>query len=409
MERILPGVIPTMGQARSGVEEKLKRSEVFEIADRLLEHIRNGTTDSDERGPIRVPATTYTDPGLFEREREGIFANAPQLVCLSGDIPEPGDYVTLDDLGLGLLILRDEERRVRSFLNACTHRGARLAEGRGQLKDGLICPYHGWAFRLDGSLDAVAHAASFGNVAASDHALRELPCGESGGLVFSAPRPEADFDLEAHMGTLAEELDDFDLSQCVPVKSGLFDVEANWKLCLDTFSEGYHFPVLHRDSLSQMTIGNVMTYDRFGERGEHHRLGYPARTIIELGQRKRNDWGDPYEHFGCVYFIYPNVSMLVSGQYVDLFRIYPGHSVNRQRTHYSLYARKPLKNGEGRAAALDYFDYNYHVVEKEDFWVSECAQRNLDTGALAEITFGRNEPALINLHEVMRRALDSKP
>ena len=384
----------------------MKRIEVFELADRLLTHIRNGTTDSDARGPIRVPATTYTDPLLFQRELKAIFESSPQLACLSADIPEPGDYVTLDELGMGLIVLRDRQRRARCFLNACTHRGARLVEGRGRLGDALICPYHGWAFRLDGGLDAVAYETSFGNVDAADHALREVTCGESEGLVFTAPRPEASFDLESHLGSLATELTDFDLSSCVPVKSGTFDVKANWKLCLDTFSEGYHFPVLHRDTLGEMTIGNVMTYDRFGNDGEHHRLGYPARTITELAERDQKDWGDPYQHFGCVYFVYPNVSMLVSAHYVDVFRIYPRDSVNRQRTLYSLYARKPLEDDESRAAALDYFDYTYEVVEKEDFWVSECAQRNLDSGALSVITLGRNEPALINLHDLMRRALE---
>ena len=400
---------PTEGTLSERRRGKMKRSEIFEVAERLLEHIRRGTTDSDSRGPIRVPATTYTDPYIFKRERESIFGRAPQLVCLSGDVPAPGDYVTMDDLGPGLLILRDEESRVRCFLNACTHRGARLVEGRGKLQDSLICPYHGWAFRLNGALDAVAYSASFGNVAASDHALREIPCRESEGLVFSAPRQGVNFNLEAHLGTLAAELKSFDLSECVPVKSGTFDVQANWKLSLDTFSEGYHFPVLHRETLGEVTLGNVMTYDRFGGQGEHHRLGYPGRSILELANVERKDWGDPYEHFGCVYFVYPNVSMLVSAQYVDVFRIYPGNAVNRQRTCYSLYTRKPLEDDEARAAALDYFDYTYRVVETEDFWVSECAQRNLDTGAIDEITLGCNEPALINLHEVMRRALGPSP
>ncbi len=59
-----------------------------------------------------------------------------------------------------------------------------------------------------------------------------------------------------------------------------------------------------------------------------------------------------------------------------------------------------------RAAALEYFDYTDRVVAEEDFWVRECAQRKLDTGALSEITLGRNEHAPINLHEVMRRALE---
>jgi phenylpropionate dioxygenase-like ring-hydroxylating dioxygenase large terminal subunit len=98
-----------------------------DIVKRVFVHQDAGTTDSAP-DVLRVPTSLYTDPELFQREKETIFRRSPQFVCFSSDLPGPGSYTTFDDLGVPVLLTRDMSGQVNAFLNACTHRSARLKE-----------------------------------------------------------------------------------------------------------------------------------------------------------------------------------------------------------------------------------------------------------------------------------------
>ena len=66
-------------------------------------------------------------------------------------IPDPGDYFTLDPVDVPLIVVRNDDGEVRAFANTCRHRGTRLVDGQGSCR-AFTCPYHGWAYGLDGRL-----------------------------------------------------------------------------------------------------------------------------------------------------------------------------------------------------------------------------------------------------------------
>src|SRR5262249_60238338 len=75
------------------------------------------------------------------------------LICgLSADLPSPGDCVATEVGGVPLLLVRGEAAEVRGFLNICRHRGGRVFTGRGRPGRALKCPYHSWAYDLNGDL-----------------------------------------------------------------------------------------------------------------------------------------------------------------------------------------------------------------------------------------------------------------
>jgi phenylpropionate dioxygenase-like ring-hydroxylating dioxygenase large terminal subunit len=104
-----------------------ERQAYVDIVNRVFAHLDAATTDSAAE-VLRVPTSLYTDPALFELEKQTIFRQSPQFVCFSSDLPEPGSYTTFDDLGVPVLLTRDNSGAVNAFLNACTHRAARLKE-----------------------------------------------------------------------------------------------------------------------------------------------------------------------------------------------------------------------------------------------------------------------------------------
>ncbi len=381
----------------------MERQELIAVARRMIEYARAGTTATHEEGPRRNPISTYTDEAQFELEKRRIFGRQPQLICFSSDLPNPGDYRTHDDLDVPMLVVRTDDGRVKAFLNSCAHRAMRVAEGAGSGVRTFVCPYHAWAYDLNGRLAGIHKASTFGAVDKSCYGLVELPCEEKYGLVYVAPAPDATFDIDEHLGDLAPELAGWRLERARFIETGEWRLASNWKLALDTFCEGYHFGPLHPETIAPLAMTNTMTYDRYGRHGEHHRLGFPLKSVVDLADRPEEEWGDPHAHFNFVYYIFPNISLLVSPNEIEFFQLYPGERVGEHLTRYSAYTREAPEDDARWQEAREHFQFIYDVVDREDYRVSAAVQRNFDTGLRRYTTFGRNEPSLINMHRTFRK------
>src|ERR1700740_497668 len=138
-----------------------------------------------ERVEHSLPAWLYTDQGFFESERLHLFSRTPHLVCHVNDIPNPGDYQTLDILGEKFFALRGADGVVRSFHNVCRHRASRLAAGEsGNCGHRLVCPYHAWSYALDGALKSVPPWQGFEDLDRASYGLVPLEQEIWRGFVF---------------------------------------------------------------------------------------------------------------------------------------------------------------------------------------------------------------------------------
>ncbi|MBW4687699.1 MAG: Rieske 2Fe-2S domain-containing protein [Komarekiella atlantica HA4396-MV6] len=74
------------------------------------------------------------------------------FICRAAEIPQPGDFVTVQIFQEPLVAVRQADGTIRVFLNVCTHRQAPVFEGHGcvGVDKTALCPYHGWAFSIDG-------------------------------------------------------------------------------------------------------------------------------------------------------------------------------------------------------------------------------------------------------------------
>ena len=95
------------------------------------------SVSADAGEQLRNPASSYTSPELAREEWIHFFRDHPQLIGLSGDLPEAGTHLTIDDFGVPIVATRARDGRFRAFLNACRHRGTRVAAGpRGRIIGG---------------------------------------------------------------------------------------------------------------------------------------------------------------------------------------------------------------------------------------------------------------------------------
>ena len=155
----------------------------MEVVRRILAHIDAGTTD--EGDAWREPVQNYLDPTRFTDELE-MLRSYPSVYVPSAAMPKAGDHVERVAFGVPLFAVRGRDGRARVFRNACRHRGMALVEGPG-CAPALVCRYHGWTYRLDGSLSHVPHADAFPGLDTSTRGLVEVDSREVDGLIVIGP------------------------------------------------------------------------------------------------------------------------------------------------------------------------------------------------------------------------------
>ena len=98
-----------------------------------------------------MPPAFYTAPEFCEFEKSTLFRE--QWICLGrvDQIPERGDYFTVDLVDEPLIVVRGQDEHIRILANVCRHRGSLIAEGAGKARN-FICPYHAWSYDIDGHL-----------------------------------------------------------------------------------------------------------------------------------------------------------------------------------------------------------------------------------------------------------------
>ena len=118
----------------------MSREELVSMTRNLVAH---GAADTMEYAEevVRVPASTYTDPDLFELEKRNIFRRLPLMVAPSCELPEPGDYKAMDICGVPLLLARQRDGSIGAFLNMCTHRGNPVVSGTGNATRFTCCHF----------------------------------------------------------------------------------------------------------------------------------------------------------------------------------------------------------------------------------------------------------------------------
>jgi phenylpropionate dioxygenase-like ring-hydroxylating dioxygenase large terminal subunit len=371
------------------------------LARRLVDHIEVGTTDLAD-GIMEVPVEVYTSADRLRREVDALFRGQPLVLCLSGALAEPGAYATLDVCGTPILVTRDGEGRAHALLNACRHRGVRVADGCGTARR-FTCPFHNWTYDAGGALVGLPVASAFEDMCRDDKGLVELPVAEGYGLVVGRLQPGGPVDVDEYLGPeLAAELELLDFADWTRYgEPHLHPVEANWKVTLDTYRENYHFDFLHRDTLASYAYGGVLTFDAFGP---HLRNCSAIRSIDELRGVPESEWVDPARHTSYQYSLFPNTCMTFDSRHIELWQILPD-GVDRSIVLHTAYERPGLPPEE-HAKLVDMAPWICEtVVDGQDFWVAGRATAGLRTGLTGTVVFGRNEPAPQHLHRGFSAAL----
>ncbi|WP_020667694.1 aromatic ring-hydroxylating oxygenase subunit alpha [Amycolatopsis nigrescens] len=261
------------------------------------------TSDLDDLVARRVPgrsldAPFYTSREVFDRDIDAIWARHWIFVATEGELPEPGDYVTAAIGPYSIIVVRDDDGNLAAMHNVCRHRGARiLQEPRGSVGN-IVCGYHKWTYRTDGSL---LHApAQDGGFDPACFGLKSVHVRGVGGLVFVCLAEQPPADLVEVAARIEPYLLPHRLREAKVAAQVDLVEDANWKLTMENNRECYHcdgHPELVRSFFPTYgyTEGNLPpslrpAYQRYlladaDMRATYERLGLPYRTVEELDTR----------------------------------------------------------------------------------------------------------------------------
>ena len=370
-----------------------------EIVRRILAHIDAGTTD--EGDVWREPVENYLHPTRFTNELE-MLRSFPSVYLPSAVIPNPGDHAERATFGVPLFAVRDRDGRARVFRNACRHRGMALVEGPGCART-LVCPYHGWTYRLDGSLSHVPHADAFPDLDMPTRGLVEVDSREVDGLIIVGPLQSSTDSqrqqTDAAMAALADGSPWRDklvpVNRLVAVRPTVRAM--NWKVLVEQFLEGYHIRSTHKDTFYPLQYDDLNVVEAFGP---NSRITFPYRNIERLRDRPESTWTIDHR-VTYVYHLFPNVMLATFPNQMLVITIDP---IDVDHTTVTIYAMVKPEVAEYLSTNPGAADDPRNLLNAggvEDNEMSEGVQRGLHAGANAFVEFGTHESAIGRFHATL--------
>lgn len=208
---------------------------------------------ASRRAGFTLPQAYYVSDEVFTEDLERVFASSWLFVGTSSELRQPGDMLAWSVGRDSVLLTRDEGGTIRAHHNICRHRGTRLmADGSASARV-VVCPYHQWAYGLDGSLRGAPHMGA--HVVRDDLALRPVHLRDLGGLLFVC-FADVPPDFEAALDAVEPQLRLHDLARTRVAAREHYTVGANWKMLVENNRECYHCRANHPEfCLSNYDLG----------------------------------------------------------------------------------------------------------------------------------------------------------
>lgn len=237
-------------------------------------------------GPKRISTDRYWKKEFHDLEVEHIWKKTWQMACREDEIPNIGDYYVYDIAHLSYLVVRTAEG-IRAHQNICLHRGRLLKDCSGKGAKEFMCPFHGWTWKLDGSLKEITTEWDFPGVRKDAAQLPQVKVGLWEGFVFINPDINAG-PLEDFLGpVMIEHYRPYGFEHRYIQANVSKLIRCNWKVVMEAFMEAYHVIATHPHQL--LISGDLSNthYDVFGNFGRASQFpapGSPQRGITVTGE-----------------------------------------------------------------------------------------------------------------------------
>lgn len=217
-------------------------------------------------GDEDISIDRYIDPEYAKKEYQKLWNRTWQFACREEHIPEVGDYYVYDIGRSSFIVTRVAKDEIRAYYNACLHRGTKLrASGTEGSASEFKCPFHGWSWKIDGSIKTVVCEWDFPHVDRDEFKLPEVRVELMGGFVFINMDPNAPT-LREYFGEEAmSHFESWGLEDRYIYGHVSKVIPANWKLTIEAFHEAYHVLETH----PQVAVSNGDANSQYDFYGDH--------------------------------------------------------------------------------------------------------------------------------------------
>jgi Rieske 2Fe-2S family protein len=335
-----------------------------------------------------LPSSWYYSDVTFALEKERIFCREWLCAAREEQVPKPGDHLVLDIAGESILIVRNRQGVLRAFYNVCRHRGSRLcrpdqgpqtgAAVQGGVIAGrsILCPYHQWAYDLDGHLIAAPHLADVPGFDKSGISLHSVGVECWGGFIFVHLTPSEAQPFAEQLGAIATRIQRYPLTELRIAHTITYAVAANWKAICENYNECYHCGGVHPELCAV-----VPAFREAGGAGLDWTRGVPHRpgayTFTRIGTTTRRAFptlnqDERERHKGEL--LYPNLFVSLACDHAAVFILQPRAA---ERTdivcHFLFEPHEIAKPDFDPSDAVDFWD----VVNRQDWAICESVQQGM--------------------------------
>jgi Rieske 2Fe-2S family protein len=333
-----------------------------EAVERTLQPLEHAT---------QLPGAAFTDDEVLHWELDRIFAR--EWVCAGhvDQLRETGQYLMVELDRASVVLVAGEDVTPRAFLNSCRHRGARLVyTPEGTLRR-LRCSYHAWTYDWDGSLQIAPFTEGLEDFDRGCFGLHPVRLAVVEGLVLldlsgEAPPPEL------HIGSLREHLARYRTGDLRRAGRLVYDVEANWKVIVENYSECLHCPGVHPElnRLSHYLTGESYTGPG-AWCGGSMTLAPEAETMARDGGHGRPAIAGVDERAVLYFALFPNALVSLHPDYVMLHTLWP-RGAGRTEIVCEWFFEPETMDAPGfdPSDAIDFWDQ----VNREDWHVCRLTQ-----------------------------------
>ncbi|BFM14213.1 aromatic ring-hydroxylating dioxygenase subunit alpha [Maricurvus nonylphenolicus] len=375
----------------------MQQTEQIKLIQRLI-GVEQKSSDEVPKAYHHISTDRYNDPDALALEQAALFRNTPVIVAHTTEIAEPGNYVTEQVAGVPLIILRDHDGQLQVFINACRHRGARLLQGEsGQCKRLMVCPYHAWSYKLDGSLTGVPDKELFGDLDFSKLDLVPIQFAEKHGFIWVVLDGDASepLDIDAALGEVVNaDFTSFGFSEQLMHKKVSLVNDCNWKLVMDAFAEGYHLKTLHKDSLARFFLHTSIYDDCY----PHVRQMGGRKGLTEEIKKDPAEWNFRL-NTTLFYNIFPNTIFVFHPHWISQMSLFPVGPDAVRVVHRMLIPELPANDEIAEKLDASFNHIQGQVFEKEDLAISVDIQQTLDSGANTHFVVGGYEEGMRIFHQ----------
>ena len=322
-------------------QKKTSLSEILDIK-------KLKAVDKDIEKANGLPNKCYTSSKYLNYERDKIFCDKWTVIGVGSSVPNIGDAIPYNLLGIPLIIVRDKDMKVRVFHNVCSHRGFKLLDEPCALKNVIRCPYHSWSYDFKGNLIATPHIGGLNihqtkKFKKNQSNLKEVRSKVWMDIIFANINSN-EIDFEDYIQPLEQRWSKFitrnDHKLLTSSKDfGYFnlDVSSNWKFAIENYCESYHLPTIHPE-LNKVSNIN----DHYHIQGLPNRFAGQGSKKYEqpISGNKKFDTFDNWEKKSLknseYIALFPNVMI---GLHLDHFYVFwlEPLGVDKTREHMQIY------------------------------------------------------------------------